>query len=196
MTLILNEKAVEEILSSPAEDVRRSYARAEQDESHRALLEWALGRVRTDKKGRRRYSLLGHPDLHFKDHRERWDLERGVADDLERADSLALRLQEIRAMRPAGDTGRENSLRQASALRGLVAGTKGLSYDEIMRVLIQLASRPNLSAEYIVTAHPSRKGTPVVEGRYLLNRGIEDDGMLKRLAETSNRFDRRSEFED
>lgn len=92
----------------------------------------------------------------------------------------------------------KSAQKQAETVRNLIAGSLGygLSYEDMMRILVQLVDPAHLTAEYIVSAQPSEKAHPKVEGRYLFRRGLEEDDALLKLSEATSRVNRPSEYTD
>ncbi|MBI5881700.1 MAG: hypothetical protein HZB91_01115 [Elusimicrobia bacterium] len=200
-TLVLGPSAVEDILNAKPEDVIRSYVVA-CDSWEKEAIRWALDNGKFKADGSVEYNWRKSP--YYQRYRSsdetQNDPEGAVRWALADAKKLVKRLQEIRAMRPDGSTDPKAAEMQAQAVRDIVAGKgKGsldLEYDEMLKVFVQLTDAKNVTAEFLVSAKPSAKGKPVVEGRYLLNRGMADDEALKALAETSNKFNRPSEYSD
>jgi hypothetical protein len=131
---------------------------------------------------------------------------RGQSDDRQSLSSyfnsakkLAAKLRDIAAIRHHDSTDPEEARAQAEALRDLLrnSGKYDLAYEEMMGVFVQLTDPGKISAEFIVAAEPSdKKHGKKVEGRYLYRRGLDEDPSVRRLAETTARFGRPSEYTD
>ena len=184
-TVALGEKAIADILSAPAEDVVRAFARAREGGIDGGALKAAVdkGSVRAD----------GQVDYETPE-----ESRQAVRVNLYYAQKLVAALGEARrkSAGPPGDAA--GARRQAEALRDLLHGSVGwgLSYEGLMEVLVQLTDPAHLSAEFIVSASPYDKKAGAVSGRFLYNRGFAEDAGLRRAAEVTARFNRPSEFSD
>ncbi|MBI5623410.1 MAG: hypothetical protein HY924_06515 [Elusimicrobia bacterium] len=200
-TLVLGPKAVEEILNAKPEDILRSYVVAS-DSWEKDAIRWALdnGKIKADGSVEYEWRKSPYYQRYRSSDDSQNDPEYAVRYALSDAKKLVRRIQEIRAMRPDGSTEPEAANRQAQALRDIMAGKgKGsldMEYEEMLKIFVQLTEAKNVTAEFLVSAKPKAKKKPVIEGRYLLNRGMEDDASLKALAETANKFNRPSEYSD
>ncbi len=198
-TMILGEKAIADILSASAPDVVRAYVLA-YDHWDKATLRAVLAKGRMLRDGTVEY---GESDIEVSGTDERREEHNRLRDNVRinfhYAKKLAQRLAEIRRMRPTGNAaGQAPARRQTEAIRDLIAGSVGwgLSYEDIMRILVQLTDAKNISAEFIVSAQPYDKKDPKREGRYLLHRGFDEDPQLRRLSETIGRFAGPSQHSD
>ena len=122
----------------------------------------------------------------------------GVRTKFNFAIRLARQMQEIAALRPRDSSDTQAARRQSEALKNVVAGSlgHGVTYEHMMRVLIQLTDPKEVAAEIVVQAAPKKKGAVPVSGRYLYNRGLNEDPVLKRLYETAAKFNPPSTFSD
>jgi hypothetical protein len=192
-TLVLSPAAVEQIVSAPQEDVIRAYARTLDDSKARAI----LARLADTPRGGGRLTsdeiwsapeFPKHPFMSREEDRAAHDLEYQVKRAYQDARKLA---KALRSIQEASD----DRKKEAESLRNLVAGTGGLSYESMMRVLVQLCPADQVAAEAVVNASPS--GSKVrVDGRYLLNPAVQDDPALKRLYKMANRFNPPVKYSD
>lgn len=199
-TLALGEKALNDILDSSTEEVVRSYVRAQAGNPDGPSMRWVVehgkilpdGRVEYDDRALQEF--LGPAEARLDERRG----QDGVRMEFDYARRLVVTLRNIRKMRPADSKDPKSAQKQAEAVRNLIAGSLGygLSYEDIMRILVQLVDPAHLSAEYIVSAQPSEKKNPKVEGRYLFRRGLEEDDALTKLSEATSRVNRPSEYTD
>ncbi len=198
-TLVFGERAIDEIVMSPAEDVVRAYVQMT-DPSDRRRLGKVLeqGEILPDGTVKYDYRKIFGWD-HY-DMRGRADEQRqSLSSTLNWAKKLAAKLRDIAAIRHHGSADAEEARAQSEALRDLLrhSGKYGLAYEEMMGVLVQLTDPGNISAEFIVAAEPyDKKNGKKVEGRYLYRRGLDEDPSVRRLAETTARFGRPSEYTD
>jgi len=168
-TLVLGERAIQDVLAADARDVLRAYAAAQTDERTRLAMGRVLESGRMTAPGIREEVRVG---LYY-------------------AGELARRLESIRRLGT-------DSKAQAKALRDLVAGATGygLSYENVMRVLVQLVDPSRVSAEFALSAEPYDGRRRRAGGRYLFNGGADADPMLRLLSETSGRFGKPVEYSD
>jgi len=189
-TLVLGQKALADVLKAKPEAVIHAYVRANEDSWHAEGMQLAIktGSINQDGKVLYDSAVLGElvsegeiTELH--------DLQESVRISFHYGEMLAWSLRDIKMMDPSA---------QAKAFRDLVTGSigYGIKYDSLMKVLVQLSEPDHLTAEFIVSAKPSDKSHPQVEGRYLFNRGPEEGESVQALAKMSSRFSRASEFTD
>lgn len=198
-TLVLGERALAEVLDCSPEEVLRAYARMLRSEAwfgeaaERAVV---AGRLRPDLSVEYDDSALPETFPGSGEPGAKRNLQDAVRISLQFGSRLARELRRIAAM-PSGG-GSDARRRQALAVRDLVAGSVGwgISYESVLKVLVQLVDPRHLSAEFVAQAQPLERGLGKVEGRYLLNRGIEEDPALRRLGETVSRFSGPSAYGD
>ncbi|MBI5209613.1 MAG: hypothetical protein HY927_06515 [Elusimicrobia bacterium] len=197
-TVVLGEKAISDILNAKPEEVIRAFVAAS-DSYEKEALRWAVANGKVASDGAVDFDWRKSPYYRpwSPSDENQSDPEGDVRRSLRDAGKLVRRLQEARALRPDGSSDPGEANRQAQALRDIVgSGAGGMAYDDIMKVLVQLTDAKNVSAEFVVSAKPGEKKKPVVEGRYLLNKGLEEDRSLTLLAEVSNKFNPPSEYSD
>ena len=198
-TLVLGERALADVLASSSEEILRAYVRVlRADAWFGDALQRVMdkGRVRPD--GALEYDERELAEFHQAgdDPGSKRNLEDIVRTSLQVGQRLAREVKRISAM--PGSGGADFRRRQAEAVRDLVSGSVGwgISYELVMKVLVQLAEPAHLSAEFVVNAQPYDRGLGKVEGRYLLHRGLQEDPALQRLGELVSRFSGPSAYGD
>lgn len=184
LTVVLGGPALREIASASADQLVRAYVNATDDyasELLRAAL--AAGKVRPD--GRVDYderALAGTP--------------RG--DEREWLNDVRMRFEEARAIFKQLGRLKGPAHAQAQVWRDLMTGPYWTwpGYDRVLKVLVQLASPENVSAELVFSADENGKGKPKVHGRYLLNPAVAESGVVSAIGEAVARFSQPSELSD
>lgn len=173
LTLVLNQKAIQDILNTPLHDIAAAYANTLTGERREAYdYIRANGTIAEDGEVdyRSRAQTWNHPKRGaVREHRD----DAFVAEELEGLLEGVLR---------ARNAATPNA--QAEAVARLVAGedTGDLAYRATMKVLVQLVDPADVYGEFLVVAQKKKAeegGERGVNARYLLNPGLRDEESLR-----------------
>lgn len=177
-SLVFNEKAILDVLWSPAAVVVKAYMNALEPEK-KAQLELAMahgsiseaGELSLDKRSLRTELWRKGFDVHSQEGRD-------FVDDISRLARRAAGLvRDLVEARKEDWTGRVQAL--ADLLDG--EGDSGLEYEELMRVLVQLTDTGNLFGEFRIQTNKKIKGEKDVSTRFMLNRAHQDPAYKEAL---------------
>ncbi|MBI3552332.1 MAG: hypothetical protein HY077_07425 [Elusimicrobia bacterium] len=182
LTITLNDRAISSLKAASAEDIVRSYINTVKDPEPRRALDWAIdhGTVRPD----------GWLDCD----------ETGLAGQLRQENALRdVRFRLYIAQTLVEDLRRlRQSPNPAEKLRDIVAGSIQFSYDDVMKVLVQLVDPADLSAEFMIaadaTAEKNQKGK--VAGRLMIHEKNAESATVTEMNKTLGRFSPPSKLTD
>jgi hypothetical protein len=173
-TLVLNQKAVRDILAAPTDAVVRAVA-ATLDASDKPVLEWVAANAKYQDGTlvfNRRDAQQAFPDQDA----------RGIAGLSSKAAAV---LADLAAARDAKD-----NVGRAEALAKLVGGTgrSGLKYEDAMKVLVQMVDPLDLTGDFVSNIDITTKGVASEKGHLVLKKGRAEVEGLRAAGDTRNRF--------
>ncbi len=178
-TLVFSQEGVKQLLASSNEDILKAYAAVCDSQP---AMRWltANGRVQNDGKVTYDWKAArrAFPDEVDSDRRT-------PADELAHLAKVSAGiLADIAAARSAPDN-EARSVALTKAFGGL--GRSGLTYEESMRVFVQLIDPMNMTADFVATVERSKK-EPKLAAHYVLKRGRPDNELLRLAGEAKTRF--------
>lgn len=184
-TLVMNQRAVKDILAAPADAVVKALANSLGDSDERRMVEW-LSAHGTLKNGKFDYSSReaerAFPSAEESGHGSQNDRTRELANLSRTAANL---LADLATARDAKD----NEAR-AQALASLVGGKgKGdLAYEDALRVLVQFVDPMDLTGDFVANVSVSTKGVKSPNQHLVLKNGRQEVPLLKEAGDTKARF--------
>lgn len=183
-TLVFNRKAVADILAAPAAVVLKAYANA-LGSGYRELMRKTLphaklredGRLEIDEREAGR--ALGIWSPHDEEGRETLSTLRALAREF----TGIVRDLESARQAPTPEARAEAFLK---VLAG--DGESGLEYEEIVKVLVQLADPADIAGEFFVRVDKGIKGEKDATARLLLNDRVIDGGLVAEASLARSRF--------
>ena len=183
-TLVFNQAAVKELVAASADDIVKSYAATVDSVP---AMKWLLangavnpsnGELEYDWRAARK----AFPDRDGDRGNPGRSYEEG---EIEHMAKVATGLiSDLAAARNAPDN-EARSVALTKAFGGL--GESGLSYDEALRVFVQLVDPMNLTGDFVATVDRPKKETDV-SIHYALKKGRPDNELLKLAGEAKSRF--------
>ncbi|MDE2293722.1 MAG: hypothetical protein KGL53_16695, partial [Elusimicrobia bacterium] len=183
-TLTFSRKAVADIVSAPAGVILKAYAQS-LGASERALMDRVLPLLSFGADGRVRYDeskalkALGYWS---------WNDQgaRSAMSELSQFAQTAADVVRDLAAAAAAPNAQERAVRFLAVMDG--DGRSGLAYDDVMRVLVQLADPADVSGEFYVTVDKGIKGDKDVDARLLLNKKAPDGELIGGASRNRARF--------
>lgn len=195
-TLILNDKALQEIRHADAGQVVRAYIHSiEREPRLKQALQWIVERG----------SLEPDGDIRYSESAMRGDFPSWEHEDIERVRNAAGRVAELtQKLRALGRNQRKSNRgetlsgpEQAKELRDLISGRAGAHpFDYVLKVLVQLVKPEDIFAEFTIKADPRDRALPKIKGHYILNKEQGETALIRRMGETISRFAQPSELLD
>lgn len=182
LTVVLNQKAVQDILRASAAEVVKCYVNALDDAEKKIMTDvLALPDTKLSRDGSLKYKLA--PMTKSMDKPNVDSLQASIASMASTAAKIVKDLAEAAAAKTPEE--------QAQAFSRVMAGAgkSGLAYENILKVLVQLVDPLDISAEFYARTDKHIKGEKDVNVRYILNdRKVADDKLLGQMLDARKRF--------
>lgn len=175
LTLVFNQKAVRDAVSAASKEMLEALA-ASMGPMERPMMEWlaANGRIEGSRLVYDR-SAAG----------ERFP-EEGAANDLRTLSLTAAGLVTDLAAARDADSNDHRAEALSSALGG--RGKSGLSYEKVLRVMVQFVDPLDLTGDFVASVKNSSKGGKDTEGHLVLKQGRAEVPLLRGAGEARARF--------
>ena len=180
-TLVFNQKAVSDIVSASADQILKAFALAA-DRYDRPMADWLLahgtfrgGKLEYDWRAARRAFPDEEDGAGAGSSRELENLARQAAAVV--ADVWSARDAKIPTAR---------ARRLAEIVGG--KGRSGLAYEDILRVLVQLADPMDLTGDFVSNMKSTAKGVKDLNAHLVLKKGRAEVPMLRDAGATKSRF--------
>jgi hypothetical protein len=190
LTVALNEKAVASILSATGDLIVRCYANT-LDGTDKAIMNWVLQNGKMDRKGVlsvdenavSRQFFHGDP----REERQQMDWVRRLC---QTAADIVTDISTVRKA-PTPEA-------RAQALVKVMAGKgeSGVAYDDIMKVLVQMADPMDITADLVINVNKEIKGDPNLHTHMALKKDRPENEGLRQAGNAKNRFAQPSELVD
>ena len=173
-TLVMNQKAVRDVLAAPAEMVVKAVA-ATLGADERPMMEWLAANAKYQDGSlvfNRREARQAFPG----------EEDRGIAGLSSKAADV---LADLAAARDA-----KSNVERSEALAKLVGGKgrSGLAYEDIMKVMVQMVDPMDLTGDFVSNIDITTKGIASEKGHFVLKKGRSEVEGLRAAGETRNRF--------
>ncbi|MBI5596032.1 MAG: hypothetical protein HY928_08085 [Elusimicrobia bacterium] len=183
-TLVFGRKAVEDIVSAPADVVLRSYVNA-LGYAEQELMKRVLPLLRIEEGGKVSYrerdalKALGY---------DGWRDENasGALSELSQLAQTATGLIQDLAKARAAASPEDRAKLFLEVMAG--DGRAGLAYEAAMKVLVQMADPADVAGEFFVNVEKGRKGEKDVTARLLLNKDLGDGAFIGEASRNRARF--------
>lgn len=184
-TLVLNEKAVKDVLAAPAQEVLKAFA-ASVGADDRPMAEWLAAHA-TVKDGQVSYS--------WQEARRQFDRDddagRGAGNDRGTRElaSMSRRVAGLLSdLASARDANSNEERAQALAVMIGGRGKSGLAYEDSLRVLVQFVDPMDLTGDFVANVKVSTKGVKAKDQHWVLKKGRAEVPLLKEAGEAKARF--------
>jgi hypothetical protein len=190
LTLALNEKAVASILAASGDLIVRCYANT-LDGMDKAVMNWVLQNGQMNQNGILSVDedALSNRFFHG-DPRDQQDQIDWVRRLCRTATDIVTDIATVRQA-PTPEA-------RAQALVKVMAGKgeSGLAYDDIMKVLVQMADPLDIAADLVINVNKDIKGDPNLHAHMALKKDRPDNLGLRQAGDAKNRFAQPSELVD
>ena len=173
-TLVLNQKAVRDILAAPTESIVKAMG-AVVDSSDRPALEWLAANAKYQ-----------DGSLVFSRREAQQAFPGGEVRDVASLSAKAAKvLADLAAARDA-----KSNVERSEALAKMVGGRgeSGLAYEDIMKVLVQMVDPMDVTGDFVNNIDIGTKGVVGQKGHLVLKKGRAEVEGLRAAGETRNRF--------
>jgi hypothetical protein len=173
-TLVLNQKAVRDILAAPAETIVKAVA-AVAEGSDQPMLQWLAANAKYQ-----------DGTLVFSRHDAQQAFPGEDVRDVASLSSKAAKvLVDLAAARDA-----KSNVERSEALAKMVGGRgeSGMAYEDIMKVLVQMVDPMDVTGDFVNNIDIGTKGVASAKGHLVLKKGRAEVEGLRAAGETRNRF--------
>lgn len=186
-TLVMNERAVKDALAAAAPAVLKAFA-ASVGADDRAMAEWLAAHATVGKDGELEYSRRDarreFPDAN--DFAGRGNMRDDNMRDLY---FLSQKAAGLIADIAAGRDAKDNEAR-AQALAAMIGGKgkSGMSYEEVLRVLVQFVDPLDLTGDFVANVKTTTKGIKSPNQHLVLKQGRAEVPLLHEAGDAKSRF--------
>ncbi|HEX4048199.1 MAG TPA: hypothetical protein VH309_10215 [Elusimicrobiota bacterium] len=185
-TLVLNQKAVSDILAAPSQEVLRAFS-ASLDAADKPLMDWLIANGKLGRNNALDYSWNAARRAFPTDE----DSSRGAGQSEQVSAIASLSRQAAGLLADlAAARGAKNNDDRAQALARMIGG-KGksdLAYEDCLRVLVQLADPLDLSGDIVANVRSSSKDVKSANNHLILKKDRPEVPTLKEAGDAKARF--------
>lgn len=178
-TLVLERKAVADMLAAPSETVRRAFVNALGD-YERSLVVGAGGADALS-------GLKPHDALEALGYSS-WQ-EQGAPEAMSTLSALSRRVERLVHDLSEARAAPTPGARAKAVLRLLSGnGRSGMAYEDVLKVLVQLVDPADVSGEFAVSVDKKLKGEEDIRARLLFNGGVRAGSLVSEASRARTRF--------
>lgn len=183
-TLVLNQKAVRDILAAPSKEVLQAFA-ASLDATDKPLMDWLAANGRIGKENEVTYSWREARQAFPQDSRR----EPGETDPTNTLARLSRQAAALLADLAAARDAKSN-VDRAQALATMIGGNgkSDLAYEDSLRVLVQLVDPLDVSGDLVANISSSSKNVKSASSHLVLKKNRSEVPLLKEAGDAKARF--------